>query len=474
MNVLLLISLAILIAAFTASIAVMRRSGETMVLLYSAALVALGALEAESFWRMRAYPLGFDTQSGAAIAALALNALALMGLIALARFLRELERAETLHWESMEGVRGLTELAARRGVPVSERLPMLLELGCARLGLEIGLLSRVRGERYEVVALHAPDDYPVSPGDSFRLDETPCRAALASDRPVAIARAGEAGWSELPAATAFGFEAYLATAIRVGEKSIGTLVFASRRPRGARFTASHKDLLALMAQWLGAEFEREALLHRSRDAAPAPTPAKQAAATPRRREVPAEPRALHLNAILRRLEKRIRRVAGPDVKVVIEPARGLPAARPLPTPADEIVLSLVRRAAVAMPHGGRLTLSTANHLANGGDPSQLPAVAPDRYVTLSVSETGGALDGDALARLFDRDDGSEHGQGRADGGLTLPTLYRLLQRAGGDLSVEAEPGRGSTFTVFLPLADPAPEQAPRPRPRPTAPIPPVH
>jgi signal transduction histidine kinase len=101
-------------------------------------------------------------------------------------------------------------------------------------------------------------------------------------------------------------------------------------------------------------------------------------------------------------------------------------------------------------------------------------VAPDRYVTVSISETSGAVDADALARVFDREEQAKAPKAMpdGDGGLPLSTVYRMLQRAGGDLSVEVEPGQRSTFTVFLPLAGEATQrpQAPRPSRAPTAPL----
>ena len=75
-------------------------------------------------------------------------------------------------------------------------------------------------------------------------------------------------------------------------------------------------------------------------------------------------------------------------------------------------------------------------------------------MTLAISESSGGLDPDAIARAFEVDSPAEAGLlGEAGDGIPLSTVYRMLQRAGGDLSVEVEPGRGSRFTLFLPLAD---------------------
>jgi GAF domain-containing protein len=462
-------------AAFLGSLFALGRSGEGRVALLTGFLGLLGVQQAFALWRSSHAPLGLDLTTGIAAAGLGAGLLGFFAVIAVGRILREFDRAEALHWESMEGVRGLTELTMRRGVGVEEKLPLLLEMGCERLGLEVGLVSRVRGERYEVLAIHAPDDFPVAGGAVFALGETQCRNTLEASRPVAIARAADAHWGDPPARAAFRFEAYLGATIHVGEEPFGTLVFASLDPRPERFTATHKDLIVLMAQWIGSELEREDLLRARRQPSPPPGPSssRPRPLPVRRHGVPATP-ALQVNAALERLEKRMRRVAGPRVEVVLEPAPDLRPARALRLPLDAILLSLLSKTAEAMPEGGRLTVATANHELAGHEPDVLPAVAPDRYVTISLSETSGAVDADALARVFDHEERrAEAPEALSDvaGRLPVSTVYRMLQRAGGDLSVEVEPGQSSTFTVFLPLAEEATHrpQAPRPSPAPAAP-----
>jgi len=462
---LLLISLTVVTAAFFGSLIVLGRSGEGRVALLTGVLGLLGVQQAFTLWRSSHASLGLDLTTGSAVAGLGMGLLGFFAVIAIGRILREFDRAEALHWESMEGVRGLTELSTQRGVRVEEKLPALLEMGCERFGLEVALVSRVRGERYEVLAIHAPDDFPVASGAVFALGETHCRNTLETNRPVAIARAADAHWVDHPARAAFRFEAYLAATIHVGEEPFGTLVFASLDPRRERFTATHKDLVVLMAQWIGSELEREDLL---RTPGRSSSPAGPSAPRPlpmRRHGAPATP-ALQLNAALERLEKRMRRVAGPRVEMVFELAPDLRPARVLRLPLDAILLSLVNKAVEAMPEGGRLTLTTANCEVTRQQADVLPAVAPDSYVTMSLSETSGAVDADALARVFDHAERpAEKPEALPDaaGELPLSTVYRMLQRAGGDLSVEVEPGQGSTFTVFLPLAEEAARRPQEPR-----------
>ena len=459
MSILLLVSLMALAAALAASIVLFARTGEVRVGLLAAFLGAVGIPQALALWQMGwGVPAGIDLPTASAAAGLLASLLGLMTVFTVGRTLHELERAETLHWESMEGVRGVTELASRRNMTVEEKLPLLLEMGCERLGLDIGLVCRVRGDRYELLALHAPEDFPVSEGAAFALSDTACRHTLESERPVARARADEGSSSEA-ARDALPFEAYLGACVRAGDEPFGTLAFASLERRVERFSASHKDLVALMAQWIGAELEREQLAA-TRRSAPAPTHARSGSgsgsgpASQGRRIAPKRPVAaggVVLNDLVERLEKRIRRTAGSRVEVVFELAPELEPAAEARIPLEAIVLTLVRKAADSLPDGGELVLATANH-EFAREPGVLPAREPDRYVTLSISETSGRVDADAFSRVFEAEAPPVDGRTLAhpEARIALPTIYRMLQRVGGDLSVEVEPGRGSTFTLFLP------------------------
>lgn len=451
MSILLLVSLMALAAALAASFVLFARTGEVRVGLLAAFLAAVGVPQALALWQAGlGVPVGVDLPTVSAAAGLVASLLGLLTVLAVGRTLRELERAETLHWESMEGVRGVTELASRRSMTVEEKLPLLLEMGCERLGLDIGLVSRVRGDRYEVMALHAPEEFPVSEGAAFALADTACRHTLESHRPVARSRADEDPRDEA-ARGALPFEAYLGACVRLGEEPFGTLAFASLEPRSERFSASHKDLVALMAQWIGAEFERAQLAATRRGGPPR---TGSGPASPGRGLAPKRPVAaagVALNDIVERLEKRIRRAAGPRVDVVFELAAGLEPAAEARIPLEAIVLTLVRKAADSVADGGELVLATANHEFTR-EPGVLPAREPDRYVTLSISETSGRVDADAFSRVFEAEAPPEDGRMLAhpEARIALPTIYRMLQRVGGDLSVEVEPGRGSTFTLFLP------------------------
>jgi signal transduction histidine kinase len=452
----------VLVSALVAAALGLARSGETRVVLLLGMILLLGAQQGFVLWIFGHAQLGLNPITAVSVLGLGASILTLGAALAMNRTVSELDRAEALHWENMEGVRGLTDLAARRETSLEDRLPVLLEMSCKRLGLAIGMVTRVRTDRFEVLFIRAPEDFPVFKGSTFDLGETHAARTIQCDRPVAVQSLQEAHWLERPGRSALGYEAYLGAVIHVGNEVFGTLEFASLEPRGQRFTASHKDLLVLMAQWIGTELDRESVAQ-----SPSP-PAPRAAARRvrvRPRKIPDAP-VLHLNAVLERLEHRIQRVVGPRANVVVKLESGLEAARDLRLPIDAIILSLVRRAAESMDPGGSLTITTSNLELAAPDPDEMRPVAPNRYVTLAVHSPGGGINADALARVFDSEQEAVDGHAAAraaEGRMPLSAAYRILQRAGGDLSVEVDPDLGTTFVVFLPLANqPTPEATPQP------------
>jgi|GEM_PF-1391373 len=481
MSALLLGTIALLIGSLIGSIVLWIRSGETRVGLLGGMIAVFAVHQGIELWSHWGTSLAIDAAGASAIAGLFVSLLCVGIVVALSRTLKERDRVETIHWDSMEAVRVMNELSANPQLPFETKVAKLLEAAKKRFEMEIAMFASVSNEVYEVLAVDAPPDFPVARGAVLPLAATYCEVTIEAERPIAVERITDALWIGTSNETAFDCEAYLGAAVRVGGIPYGTLCFASSSAREGRFSGTEKDLIQLMAQWLGTEIERRDGAHiyveplpGTRTATASPTNEANAPseiAGPSAGLVSAtwvhNARELNANRMLQRVEKQLRTALGDEIALSLKFDPNLGLADVSRVPIDAIIRTLVMNAKDAMGGQGELVIETANLELAAGEPGVIPAVAPDRYVTITVSDTGPEPDADTLARLYEPPPNTHDPIDIRDprARMSLSIIYRLLQSCGGDLSVDVEKGRGSTFTVYLPRAKPtqdAPSVAPSP------------
>jgi two-component system, cell cycle sensor histidine kinase and response regulator CckA len=189
---------------------------------------------------------------------------------------------------------------------------------------------------------------------------------------------------------------------------------------------------------------------------------KQLLAFSRRQIV--QPELLDLNSLVRNLERMLKRVIGEDIELVTRLDANLNSVVADPGQIEQVVLNLTVNARDAMPLGGKLIVETANvHLDEEYVRSHLTPAAGD-YVVLAVVDNGVGIDPETRSHLFEPFfTTKERGKGT---GLGLSTSYGIIKQNGGDIWVFSEPGKGTTFKIYLPVASHVPA-APRQRPEAT-------
>jgi PAS domain S-box-containing protein len=172
------------------------------------------------------------------------------------------------------------------------------------------------------------------------------------------------------------------------------------------------------------------------------------------------PIVLDLNTVARDMQNLLRRLLGEDVELVAKLDPELGRVRADAGQIEQMIINLALNARDAMPTGGRLTLETMNVELDEAHVRAHAGTRPGRYAMLVVSDTGCGMDEETRARLFEPFFTTKPQGQRA--GMGLAIVYGIVQQSGGSITVSSEQRRGSSFRVYLPLAEGA--AAPRPEP----------
>lgn len=170
-----------------------------------------------------------------------------------------------------------------------------------------------------------------------------------------------------------------------------------------------------------------------------------------------------LNQVVASMEEVLRQLAGSSVTLLLAPAPLLALVQADAGQIEHVIAVMADNAADAMPNGGTLTLETANVRIDAGAGHGID-LRPGDYVVLTVTDTGTGMTPDVRARLFEPFF-STKAVGEATG-LGLATCYGIIKQSGGDIGVDSELGRGTSFEIFLPQVAPTVDRGsvvPRPR-----------
>ena len=165
-----------------------------------------------------------------------------------------------------------------------------------------------------------------------------------------------------------------------------------------------------------------------------------------------DPDVLELNVVVGDTERMLQRLIGEHIQLT----RSL-SSRPLWVRADagqlgQVIVNLVVNARDAMPEGGTLTVSTSYvTLSEVAAASLGPDARPGEYAVLTMTDTGTGIPTELQELVFEPFFTTK-GPGKGTG-LGLTTVHGIVQQSRGFLRVQSQPGAGSTFEIYLPLAE---------------------
>ena len=171
---------------------------------------------------------------------------------------------------------------------------------------------------------------------------------------------------------------------------------------------------------------------------------------------------LDLGVVTTDMKEMLARLIGEDIALVTNLAATLGHVKADRGQIEQVVMNLAINARDAMPRGGQLVVETANADLDDEYVRRNVGSRPGPHVMLAVSDSGVGIPRELQRHIFEPFfTTKEQGKGT---GLGLATVYGIVKQSGGYIEVDSEPGRGTTFRIYLPRVDsasPAAERSPR-------------
>ncbi|MBI3669253.1 MAG: PAS domain S-box protein [Acidobacteria bacterium] len=181
-----------------------------------------------------------------------------------------------------------------------------------------------------------------------------------------------------------------------------------------------------------------------------------------------QPKVIDLNAVVAEMGKLLPRLIGEDIELAFLTDPTLGRVKADPGQMEQVILNLAVNARDAMPRGGKFIIETSNVDLDEAYARRHPPLVAGSYVMLAVTDNGIGMDAETQVHIFEPFfTTKDKGKGT---GLGLATVYGVVKQSGGYIWLYSEPGRGTTFKIYLPRVEelveagrPAPSSAESPQ-----------
>ena len=170
-----------------------------------------------------------------------------------------------------------------------------------------------------------------------------------------------------------------------------------------------------------------------------------------------QPKVINITDVLAELSNLLRRLIGVNITLDMIHGRDLGLVRVDQVQLEQVIINLAVNARDAMKDdGGTLTITTANAEVTKPVRRGADVMPPGHYVSIAVADTGTGIPKENLERIFEPFFSTKAvGSGT---GLGLSTVYGIVTQTGGFVQVDSEQGKGTVFTIYLPVHQPTEEE----------------
>jgi len=165
------------------------------------------------------------------------------------------------------------------------------------------------------------------------------------------------------------------------------------------------------------------------------------------RRQPLQPEPIDLNELIEEISKLLSRTLGENIEISLDLERSIPSVFVDRVQLETAIANLANNARDAMPNGGRLYIATSTSHLDYDYAAHHVEVEPGGYVAIVISDTGLGMPPDIVARIFEPFfTTKEVGKGT---GLGLSMVFGFMKQSRGHIAVYSEPGKGTTFRLYL-------------------------